>query len=389
MFFTFLNKDDHHYLEFSVFAKYNPEQLIYYYYNSDIRIPLDTYSKIIELADNQKRNSNLRLWSKLFQEELGMEPEINSLKDNEYILASGPYYYERTNTRFFVTKNLVKYSDLVTADDLETLRLLEEVPRVDKEIITYYNSRKNKKNKGKSDLLKEISICIECLRETENLHKHINYFNKLLENRYSMVEEKLTVCEPEDIPDKPVKAPDTERNFNNIIPFNVIKSRKKRQNQEEDGGYNRALKIYFIRYREYEKAMERYKNALINWEENYQILKNQCLKEIEILEEKVKLVLKNLAIYNGIIEKSYIHSSYQDVKTLTSFKHYLETGRANELQDCMNLFEEERLWAEIKASQERIENTIYFLQNGNDNTRLADEHISQLIKKADPAPGTC
>ena len=58
-----------------------------------------------------------------------------------------------------------------------------------------------------------------------------------------------------------------------------------------------------------------------------------------------------------------VHADYQDINTLSAFKHYLETGRANDLQDCMNLFEEERHWDEIKASQERIENTIYFLQN--------------------------
>jgi hypothetical protein len=47
----------------------------------------------------------------------------------------------------------------------------------------------------------------------------------------------------------------------------------------------------------------------------------------------------------------------------------------------MNLFEEERHWDEIKASQERIENTIYFLQNSDDRSRLAQDQIERLLKK--------
>ena len=88
-----------------------------------------------------------------------------------------------------------------------------------------------------------------------------------------------------------------------------------------------------------------------------------------------------MRIYNNIISKSLVHADYQDINTLSVFKHYLETGRANDLRDCMNLYEEERHWDEIKASQERIENTIYFLQNSDDKSRLAQDHIERLLKK--------
>jgi hypothetical protein len=76
---------------------------------------------------------------------------------------------------------------------------------------------------------------------------------------------------------------------------------------------------------------------------------------------------------------------YQDIKSLQTFKHYLETGRANDLQDCMNLFEEERHWHDIKASQERIENTIYFMQSNDEGLRFASEHIEQLLYRKEAA----
>jgi hypothetical protein len=48
----------------------------------------------------------------------------------------------------------------------------------------------------------------------------------------------------------------------------------------------------------------------------------------------------------------------------------------------MNIYEEERLWTEIKASQERIENTIHFLQYENDALNLASEETARLIASA-------
>ena len=83
-----------------------------------------------------------------------------------------------------------------------------------------------------------------------------------------------------------------------------------------------------------------------------------------------------------IIVKSFVNSIYQDSKTLSTFRYYLETGRGHSIQDCMNLFEEESRWSEIKASQERIENTIYFLQHGTDNQRAAGEQVDQLLKRS-------
>ena len=103
------------------------------------------------------------------------------------------------------------------------------------------------------------------------------------------------------------------------------------------------------------------------------------MQDINQAEAQLANTRQMLNIYNSAISRSPVHQSYQDIKTLNTFKQYLETGRANDLQDCMNLFEEERHWHEIKASQERIENTIYFLHNSDDGLRFANEHIDRLL----------
>ncbi|NLN87441.1 MAG: hypothetical protein GX133_07540, partial [Syntrophomonadaceae bacterium] len=48
MFPTFLNKDSRRFLDLSVFINYNPDELLFYYYNSTINISLETYLQMQE-----------------------------------------------------------------------------------------------------------------------------------------------------------------------------------------------------------------------------------------------------------------------------------------------------------------------------------------------------
>jgi hypothetical protein len=138
--------------------------------------------------------------------------------------------------------------------------------------------------------------------------------------------------------------------------------------------------VYFIRYREYEKACERYKRLLENWSACHQALYDRCYNDIDEAEAKMRKALSVLDLYNKVLEKSAVHSDYQDVMTLEMFRYFLETGRASDLQECMNLYEEEKHWHEIKASQERIENTIYFLQSSSEQGLLASEALDLLLR---------
>ncbi len=208
--------------------------------------------------------------------------------------------------------------------------------------------------------------------------------NKFLEQRYAIVEqENLKPREPDNLPQKPQKEEEKEVHSNNLIPFSRIVNRKKKTSEKDPGSnYNHDMKIYIIRYREYEKACDRFKAVLENWSGYQDTLMDNCFRDIEMAENKIKKCHKSLQIYNTILAKSFIHSIYQDSHTLNLFRHYLETGRAQNLQECMNLFEEECHWSEIKASQERIENTIYFLQGANEDYRQASENIDRIIKRA-------
>jgi hypothetical protein len=47
MFASFLNKPDYHYLDISTFINCNPERILFYYYNSYIKITLETYQQML------------------------------------------------------------------------------------------------------------------------------------------------------------------------------------------------------------------------------------------------------------------------------------------------------------------------------------------------------
>lgn len=388
MFFIFLNKDDTHYIDISTLRQYTPSQVIFYFYNSFIKISVETYLQAKELSKDEQLDSPLNCWIELLDNELEASTDLSILQNNEYLNMIGPYYYPRTATRFYFTKENISANEIITAEDLSTIIFLDNTPPLDKGLYSYQKGRKSIKKSVKNinELIKDIDMCIASLQEIEKLNKHLNYLNKFLEKRYTIVEQKeLLPPEPDTIPEKPKKADQNQDSANNIVPLNVI-SRRRKQSEKISNNFNHEMKVYFIKYREYEKACERYKTVLINWDQLYQELMDNCFRDIDLAEEKLRNSHKYLKIYNTIIEKSYVHADYQDIKSLNIFKSYLETGRANDIQDCMNLFEEDKHWNEIKASQERIENTIYFLQNSDEGTRFASEHFDQLFKRVNKKP---
>ena len=382
MFFTFLNKEKADSLDISALIKYSPREVLYYYYDSAIRIPWEGYWKIKELAAASGKAANpIKEWLELFEQELNADADLSSLNDNEFIDSIGPYYYLPGNTRFYFDKNFRNPVDMVSSENLASLAALATILPLNNEIQANCKIKKAKRKatKSKDELLKDINLCLTSLREIERLNKQINYWEKILEQRYFLRErEDLFPAEPDSLPQKPEKPAEIEVS-DNVLPFSRLLSRQKKQHNLDLNHYNHEIKVYFIRYREYEKACERYKEALENWPEYHQLFLDNCLNDIKKAEEKLNTARQNRQTYSEVIQKSIVHSAYQDIRTLELFKYYLKTGRANELQDCMNIFEEERNWTEIKASQERIENTIHFLQSANPDTHFADEHINLFL----------
>lgn len=384
MFFSFLQKDDPHFLDLSLVVNYGPRQVIFYYYNSFLKIPLDLCDEIKQIAaEEENYAAPIRQWADFIYGDLKVGADLDTLQNNEYLEGVGPYYYPLTNTRFYFVKSNPGEGAALTGHDMDIMRALNTEHPLNNELGAYQKTRKNGKKvaRGESELIKDINMCLASLREVEKINRHINFLNKLLQNRYGLVETvELLPNEPDSLPEKPHKEDAESAPAGNLISLGGLLGRKRRQ-PDREGSFNHDMKIYIIRYREYEKACDRYKAVLENWSTFYQDFLDLCYQDIDTAETMLRQAQGNLFIYNSIIVKSFVNAIYQDPKTLSTFRYYLETGRAHSIQDCMNLFEEESRWSEIKASQERIENTIYFLQNGTENQRTAGEQVDQLLKR--------
>ncbi|MEA4925646.1 MAG: hypothetical protein VB084_10075 [Syntrophomonadaceae bacterium] len=377
MFKTFLNKEGGHVLDLSTFNNYTPEQILFYYYNSRINITLDAYYQMREWLENGYGDGEkLGMWLEFFTEELQVEPDLEILQDSEYMNVIGPYYYGPTCTQFYITRLYTLKNDPLTSDDFTVLLNLHKVPPVKRELQKYLQTRKTAKKtiKNKDDLIREISMCSASLKQIEEIGQCLDYLNIFLEGRQEILnQEEISPRDPGSAPQKPDKPDNTTGKFTFL---QILKAQNKR---DISADYNRNMKIYYIKCREYDKACERYKEALQNWDEYKENFIKKCRHDIREATGKIKEVTVWLGIYQEIIRRSVIHLDYQQVEILGKFKRYLETGRADDLQGCMNLYEGERHWQEIKASQDRIENTIYFLQPDNEALRLASLETSKLI----------
>lgn len=380
MFATFLNKADIHFLDLSVFINCTPEKILFYYYNSFIRINLETYYQMKEwVQDEDSPKSCLNQWLELLETEIGVRDDLVILKENEYLNDIGPFYYGPTNTRVFFYKLSAMNNEPLTSSDFAVIFNLHKTPALDKKLQKYYKNRKNLKKltRNREDLLIDLDMCLDALQHIEKINHHCDYLNIILNQRKELLlQEDLLPTEPEAIMTKPQKPEEPQLTFSSLLAINYSRKRQL-EYVKECSEYNRRMKIYLIRYREHEKACERFKTALRDWEGNHLQLAEKCIDQIEEAAAKLKTAQGLLEIYQFILDKSYIHQNYHYVDAISTCKNYLETGRANDLQDCMNLFEEERHWREIKASQERIENTIYFLQADSDS--LTADFTANLI----------
>lgn len=380
MFYTFLNKENPDYLDSSVLLNALPRQVLFYFYQGSVNITDEVYYTLQQVSfDDSALSDMARVWLNLIEDQLEAESDLQTFVNNPYLKTIGPYYYTETNTRFYFCKEPPDPSRILTAFDMELLNNLDKPIIFNRELQQYAKSRKAKKP-SVPDLIRELDMSVLALQEIEQINRHTNYLRKLLEQRYAIVEqEDLVPSEPDEIPDKPVKDAE-DRRLDNLIPFSRVRSSLRKKQEQEGSRYNYDVKVYFIRYREYEKACDRYKRVLENWPMYHQALYDRCFNDIDEAEAKMQKIYNALELYNAILDKSAVHSDYQDIKTLEMFRYFLETGRANDLQECMNLYEEEKHWHEIKASQERIENTIYFLQNGSEQGLVASEQLDLLLR---------
>ncbi|MEA1960796.1 MAG: hypothetical protein U9N81_05865 [Bacillota bacterium] len=382
MLLRLINKDESHYLDLSTFINCSPERILFYYYNSYIRISLATYRQMQEWSMSEDTpESSLNQWLDLMRQEMGIDQDLEILQNSPFIDCLGPYYYGPTNTQLFIDKTDNSGKNPITSVDFAVLFTLHKNIKFDKDLQKYYKTRKSpKKTTPTIDIIiKDIGMCINAMGHIHRIHRQCHYLQLLIEHRNQLLaQDNIAPSAPLPRPDRPKKPSEPEMQFNSIRALGTARAKQKNY-IDECNTFGHKLKIYFIQYREYEKASERYKEALKEWELYYNHLIERCLDDIEEATAKLESTKAILEIYEYILMKSYVHPDYHDTEVLTNFKYYLQTGRANDLQDCMNLYEEEQHWSDIKESQKRIENTIHFLQAEADLTGFNDQLSAKLI----------
>lgn len=379
MFLTFLNKEDCHSLDLSTFINCSPERILYYYYNSYIKISLATYQQMKEWSQNDDTNKSCLLqWLDFIDKELGARQDLVLLRDSEYLHNSGPYYYGPTNTRLYFAKLDTMRNEPLSSVDFAVLFNLDKRPIIDKDLHKYYKARKSAKKlvQNKESLIRDISMCLMALSQIENINRHCSYLNLLIKNRSFLLEENIGPREPDFMPERPQKPDQPELAFHSLLAIGMSRQKHK-EYMDTCSNFNHQMKIYYLRSREFEKACERYKEALLEWNEYKDAFTENCMDEIEDAQAKLKYCHALLENYSGILARSFVHQNYHNMTTLGSFKYYLDTGRADSLQDCMNLWEEEKQWKQIKDSQDRIENTIHFIKDSN--IPLTEQQSKDLI----------
>lgn len=380
MFSTILSKDNRNLLDLSVFINYSPEELLFCFYNSSINLTLETYLQMREwLASNLGNPQNLAKWMDFIADDIQASQDLEELHFSEYLNSIGPYYYVPTNTQFNFVRFYTTEHEGITSSELAHLFRNYKLPSIDRTLQKYSQSRKSNKKvlRGKDELIRDLSMCRAALGKLTMLDEQIQCIQKFIEQRQSICDSnELAPIEPDSIPIKPHKPAEAPTRFNLLDSIGLNPRRSK---SIPNADYSHKMKVYFIKSREYEKACERYKKALHDWQELRESFVQKCRFEIQEATSIVKEALDLKSFYQEIIRKSYIHSDYQNPDTLNKFQYFLATGRADDLQGCMNIFEIESHWVDIKAGQERIENTICHLQPDNEALYHANQEVSQMI----------
>lgn len=385
-----IDKPHYNNLDISIFLEYAPDIVLEFFQHDHINISLIVYQELKDLfADPSNLNENVPKWILFIDKILDMENDLYNLEENDNLQRIGPAYYTKTNTRFYFFKSPFEHEGL-TAGDLNQLVELNSTPSIDDDLAKYYATLKCKPimRKTREELIYDINMCIMAIEASAFIKEQICFQNKIIEEREKFLNAPYqALVEPEKPENKPEKP--NKKDFRFRAPWSR-QGRPSMSYAEACERYSRELRVYYINYREYEKACDRYKDALREWEIEKNHLINRSIEDIKKAKLKIKKGNRILKIYHEIIKALEIHPSYLTLEALKRFRYFLETGRASTLQECMNLYEQELYWEELKESQARIERnilaTVYFLQSEaaaatDENIRTPDGLIEFIIKR--------
>jgi len=362
---SFFGKDGNNNLDISVFLEYPPDIVLEFFQQSYVNISLSVYQELKDqFADPDNLNENIPKWVLFIDKLLDMEDSLFSLEENRNLDFVGPAYYIKTNTRFFFYKTCFEHEG-ITAQDIAEMVELNSTPAINDLIAKHYATLKCKpaSRKSREELLNDLQISITALEEIEHISRQIMFQRQLIEIREAFLNAPYAaLIEPEKPEDKPEK-PVPKYSFMG----GLLNPKSRAAFEAACQQYNHDLKVYYMKYREYEKACDRYKNALKDWESEKNYLINRSIEDIKKAKLKIKKGNRIIKIYNEVLTSLDIHPQYQSIVPLTRFYYFLETGRALSIQECMNLYEQEQSLEELKESQERLERnimaTVYYLHS--------------------------
>ncbi len=365
MLLSFFGKEGNNNLDISVFLEYPPDIVLEFFQQSYVNISLSVYQELKDqFADPDNLNENIPKWVLFIDKLLDMEDSLYSLEENRNLDFVGPAYYIKTNTRFFFYKTCFEHES-ITAQDIAEMVDLNSTPAINDLIAKHYATLKCKpaSRKSREELLNDLQISITALEEIEHISRQIMFQRQLIEIRESFLNAPYAALiepeKPEDKPEKPVPK--------HSFLGGLLNPKARAAFEAACQQYNHDLKVYYMKYREYEKACDRYKNALKDWESEKNYLINRSIEDIKKAKLKIKKGNRIIKIYNEVLTSLDIHPQYQSIGPLTRFYYFLETGRALSIQECMNLYEQELSLEELKESQERLERnimaTVYYLHS--------------------------
>ncbi len=370
--------------DLSVYLAFPPEKVLPFFYGQTLYLPLDVWQALQKEAETAPKNGAraCRGWLRLIRR-LEAEKSLALLAQNPGLACVGPFYELADKVLFFFPRCATSAG--FSAGELEKrLQALETFTPPDSVLAAFLagrNAAVKRSAPTAEELLKEIALCQTALAERQRLAAQCDMIREFAAGcgaaRKQAVslppEPVLTQERPEPLPRETSSLRQRLHRLLARTPSAVSVSPERQ--------------TYFLSLRLYDQACARYKEAREKWaarQKDYYLKVSAAEKDALA---RLAQAEKALQLCSRVLEKTVIHPHYQQPEILAAFAGYLETGRAAQLKACINLYEEEQRWQELKNSQHRIEQTILRWQEPDkrplDSETLAFlQSVRSLLKDA-------
>ncbi len=362
--------------DLSVYLTFPPEKVLPFFYGQSLYLPLQVWQALQKEDAEAPKSAALscRAWLRLIRH-LGAEEALRLLEKNPGLQTVGPFYHLPDKVSFFFPLYAAApvFSAAVLAEWQQVLEaFIPPAPELSR-FLTQRPQVSKRRGLSSEELLKELALCQTVLAERQRLQTLCGYVKAFAANCAAARMQALTLTpEPvltRPVPETPVpreREPLRQRLRQILSPAPMAISSSPERH------------TYFLSLRLYDQACTRYKEARGKWPSRQESFYRKVAAAEKKARAKLALAEKAMQLCASVLEQTVIHPCYQQPEILSTFAGYLETGRAAQLKACINLYEEERHWQELKTSQHRIEQTILSWQDPEKRPLLDSETLSFL-----------